>query len=134
MGRRKQLRRELAETGILTNSFGIEIARLTLNNLLVINEQELFHAIARGSSAEGKCRVTLLNQAFGLTGTWGYDPNVAVALESLKRYKTIVIEYDEDTSRPRFAYNVVTPSAAMKMIPNYVTRAELHSGLEPIHE
>lgn len=127
MVRKIVMRPELEEKRILTNEFGVEIARLTLNDLLVINLQELFYEIERQSVGGRGCKLTRLYVVFGRTGTWARDNSVYGAVGELEDLK--VVEQYENHVRP-----LVTASRAIRVIPRYVTSMELIAGLEEIKD
>jgi hypothetical protein len=132
--RKKDIRPELRENGVLVNSLGVEIARLTLNNLLIINEQELYFSIVRAANTTArKAAVTKLNPVYSVSGGWGFDMNVELALRHLEELG--VIECDRmGSDKIYFCWPITTPAQAIKKIPVYVTRAETHAGLEEVHE
>lgn len=124
-----KLRPELETTGVLTNDLGVEIARLTLNGLLIINLAEVyFETIRWGSLHGGKCKVTHLYQVFSRTGGRGFDMEVHAAIKELETIK--VIEFVDET-HIRVS---VSPTVALKVIPPYATRAEVHAGLEALQD
>jgi len=134
MPRRSAMREELKETGIITGENGEERGRLTLNGLLILNEAEMFFEIYRHVSEHGgTCPVTVLNRAFSLTGTWGYDAAVNTSL--LEMGECGIIGYDADEQRRIFrAWPLVTPRQMLKKVIPYTTRNDVLAGLEPIEK
>jgi hypothetical protein len=127
MGRKLVLRPELEHGRIMINEFGIEIARMTLNDILVINLTEMFYEVERASAGGRSCKITRLYSVFGRTGTWARDPSVAAAINELEALG--VIEQYEGYVRPR-----MTATKAVRIIPRYVTSEELLAGLEELSD
>jgi hypothetical protein len=134
MPRKKVMRQELADTGILTNFAGIETARLTLNGLIIINPQELFYSIIHGANKHGEwCPMTYLCQVYGFQGTWGYDISVDGAVRDLDRLGVVTVKMSPSNPRQILAVRpMMSPHEAIKLIPKYTTRAEVIAGLEPL--
>jgi hypothetical protein len=127
MGRKFVMRPEFDHSRILVNEWGAEIARLTLNDILVINLPEMFYEIERASTGGRSCKLTHLYTTFGRTGTWARDSSVDGAVNELEALK--VIEIYESRCRP-----LTTATRALKVIPRYVTSEELLAGLEELHD
>jgi hypothetical protein len=127
MGRPQRIRPEFEHSRLLVNEDGVEIARLTLNDILVINLAEVFYEIERASTGGRSCKLTHLFSVFGRTGTWARDPSVAAAVNELEDLK--VVEIYEGRVRP-----LTTATRALKVIPRYVTSEELLAGLEHLHD
>ena len=136
MPRKKVMRQELADTGVLVNFAGVEIARLTLNGLIIINEQELFYSIVHGANKQGEwCPMTYLCQVYGYAGTWGYDISVDNAVRDLATLEVITLKMSE--GNPRQIHSVrpmMSVREAVKHIPRYTTRAETIAGLEHLDD
>jgi hypothetical protein len=126
MGRPQRLRPEFEHSRLLVNEDGVEIARLTLNDILVVNLAEVFYEIERKSAGGRSCKLSHLYITFGRTGTWARDPSIDGAVNELEHLK--VIEQYEGRVRP-----IMTATRALKVIPQYVTSEELLAGLEPWH-
>jgi hypothetical protein len=127
MGRKLVLRPELEEKRIITNEFAVEIARLTLNDILVVNMPELFYEIERQSAGGRSCKLTRLYMVFGRTGTWARDPSVAAAVNELEALK--IVEQYEGHVRP-----LMTATRAVRLLPQYTTSVELFAGLEELND
>lgn len=136
MARKKVMRQELADTGTLTNFAGIEIARLTLNGLIIINPQELFFSIVHGANKQGEwCPMTYLCQIYGYQGTWGYDISVDGAVRDLAETGVVTLKMSD--ANPRQIHSVrpmMSVREAVKHIPRYTTRAETIAGLEHLDD
>lgn len=129
MPRPKKLRADLQETNIMTNEFGIEIGRLTLNGILVLNLTEVFFEVERWSySHAGKCSYNHLCKEFSRSGTWGYDPAVYGAVDTMIALG-VLEQVDNQHVRP-----AVTARVALDKLPVYVTQKELHAGLEELSD
>lgn len=132
MGRPVKMRQELKDTGVLTNYANEEVARLSENGLLIVNEQQLFFSIIRGANKYGgRCPCTQLFKTYGLTGGWAADTGVMMALRHLQELKTIDLVFDED-GKIKFAVPLMLPQLAMTKIPRYHTREEVLAGLFPV--
>lgn len=135
MPRPKKVRQELADTGVLVNFAGIEIARMTLNNMLVINQTELYYSILSGAHRHDgiHCPMSYLCQTYGVSGTWAYDVNVDSALRELEAQSFVALDVNEKdrivSIRP-----VVSVTYATKHIPKYHTRQEVMAGLETLED
>jgi hypothetical protein len=136
MARKKSMRSELEQYNIIRNNKGVEIARLTLNGLLVINEQELFFAIVRNANNNGyAANMTELCIEFGKTGGWAYDISVDNALRHLEELKLVkLILNDLDENKIYRIQPIVPLRTAIKTIPEYITLEETLAGLEPVDE
>lgn len=136
MPRPKKIRTELQFRKAFYNDEGIECGRLTLNHLLVLNEQELFFTILRESNlgpAAPWANMTTLCIEFGLSGTWAYDAAVDTALRNLGALGAIEIEMIED-GRIRRARPIITAKKALDIIPPYTTHDEVIAGLEALSD
>lgn len=133
MGRPIEVRSELLNTGILKNSADEEVARLSENGILVINELELFFSIVRGANKYGgRCPCTQLYKVYGLTGGWKKDPNVVMALNHLQELDVIKIYTDPISGNPKTVEPLMVAAKAIKVIPPYHSRKEVLAGLYPI--
>lgn len=132
----RKFRQELLDTGVVTNYAGTEVARLTLNNLVIINQTEMYFSILQGANKAGAaCPMTYLCTIYGAAGSYGYDINVDNALRELEELKVIRLEMDPvREGRIHKVVPLVTPTKASRIIPKYVTRAEILAGLQPIEE
>lgn len=129
MPRPKKLRADLEQHGVMLNEYGVELGRLTLNGILVLNLTEIFYEVERWSVMHGnKCSYNHLCAVFSRTGSWGYDPSVYAAIDTMIALGTL--EHVDD----KHVRTCCTAREALTRLPEYVSRAELHAGLEEIND
>jgi hypothetical protein len=113
---------------------GEEYARISLNGILVLNEQALYIWILRAATQnKGKIPTTIINKAFSATGSWGRDPSVEGSLRNLEELNLLQV-YRDDTGDITSVWPLAAPHTALKKIPYYTTRAEVLAGLEQLNE
>jgi hypothetical protein len=137
MPRARKLRQGLAENGVIIGGAGEEYARMSLNGVLVINEQALYMWIVRAATKyKNLVPVSVINRAFSATGSWGRDPSVEGSLRTLHDLGLLNIKYDKDDPSEEIwgVWPRVAPHKAIKVIPPYATRAEVLAGLEHLDE
>ncbi len=130
--RKRRMRQELQDTGILVNEYNVEIARLTLNNLVVINQAEMYFTILNETQSRGVCTINRLNKIFGYSGTYGSDPAVMGALLDLADLKLISILPNLEDAR--YVNPLATPQTALARIKPYTNHYDAIAGMEPIDE
>ena len=131
---RKRVRAELATTGVMLNEEEQEIARITPNGILVLNEQEVYIWLMQTCAARGRpVNITTLNMRYGITGGYARDVFVAALVDKMySKHLIHVIKDDEGNItaiEPR-----KTAKEALSKLETYVTRAEMFAGLEEVDE
>jgi hypothetical protein len=131
MPRKRNIKTQLDDEGILTDEDGVEYARMSLNGLLIINDLQLYFDILRApTDGQGYSSVAPLNKKYSQYGNWGVNPTVNSSLIWLHAHGFIDLIYKEDKAVKVRAKRSALD--AINNIPPYKTRAEIMAGLEPI--